>query len=138
MNNRINSSFSFQSSWFNSSYNSNRLVQNNENGKEFIKFFPPNRSDDLCLLFCLNPSSMTTHLLLILSPYVSFSLSLSLSLSPLSLSLIMRCRALHSGSFALLEPDHTHTHTHTHPPTHYIPLCTIFTFTFTLSYISSL
>ena len=27
-------------------------------GKELSKFFPPNSSDDLCLFFCLYPSSM--------------------------------------------------------------------------------
>ena len=27
-------------------------------GKELNKFFPPNNSDDLCLIFCKNPSSM--------------------------------------------------------------------------------
>ena len=32
--------------------------QNSWRGKEFNKFFPPNRSDDLCLSFCLYPSSM--------------------------------------------------------------------------------
>ena len=60
----MNSFFSFKSSWCNdASYNSNRPVQNTyrQRGKKFIKFFPPNRSekaDDLCLFFCLYPSSM--------------------------------------------------------------------------------
>ena len=31
-------------------------------GKELNKFFPPNRSDNLCLFFCIYPSSMFPHL----------------------------------------------------------------------------
>ena len=34
------------------------LVENSKCGKEFNKFRPPNSSDDLCLLFCLYPSSL--------------------------------------------------------------------------------
>ena len=34
------------------------LVQNSLRGKELNKFCPPNSNDDLCLLFCINPSSM--------------------------------------------------------------------------------
>ena len=34
------------------------LVGNSSCGKELNKFCPPNSSDDLCLLFCLYPSSM--------------------------------------------------------------------------------
>ena len=34
------------------------LVQNSQRGDELNTFCPPNSSDDLCLLFCLNPSSM--------------------------------------------------------------------------------
>ena len=41
LKNRMNSSFSFISSWCNSSYNSNRPVQNSLRGKELNKFFPP-------------------------------------------------------------------------------------------------
>ena len=33
------------------------LVQNSQCGKELNKFCPPNNSNDLCLLFCKNPSS---------------------------------------------------------------------------------
>ena len=38
------------------------LVQNSYRGKKFNKFFPPNSSDDLCLLFCINSSSMVRPL----------------------------------------------------------------------------
>ena len=41
-----------------SSYISNRPVQNSQRGKEFNKFCSPNRSNDLCRFFCLYPSSM--------------------------------------------------------------------------------
>ena len=34
------------------------LVQNSYRGKEWNQFCPPSSSDDLCLLFCLYPSSM--------------------------------------------------------------------------------
>ena len=34
------------------------LVQNRQRGKEMNKFCPPNSSDDLCLLLCINPSSL--------------------------------------------------------------------------------
>ena len=33
--------------------------QNSQRGKEFNTILPPNRSDDLCLLLCLYPSSMS-------------------------------------------------------------------------------
>ena len=33
------------------------LVQNGQRSKEFNNFCPPNSSDDLCLFFCLYPSS---------------------------------------------------------------------------------
>ena len=45
----MNSSFSFKSSWCNSSYNSNCPMQNSWRGRELNKFFPTNRSDDLHL-----------------------------------------------------------------------------------------
>ena len=38
-------------------YNSNRPVQKSYRGKELDRFFTPNRRDDLCLCFCLYPSS---------------------------------------------------------------------------------
>ena len=61
LKNEMNSSFSFKSSWCNSSHNSNR--ENSQRGKELNKFFPQKRSDNLCLCFCLYPSSMKlTHL----------------------------------------------------------------------------
>ena len=56
--NRMNSSFYFKSSWCNSSYNSNRLVQNSQRGQELNQFCPPNRSDDICLFFGIYPSFM--------------------------------------------------------------------------------
>ena len=34
------------------------LVKNSQRGKELNTFCPPNRSNDLCLCFCLYPSSM--------------------------------------------------------------------------------
>ena len=34
------------------------LVENREHGKELHQFRPPSSRDDLCLLFCLYPSSM--------------------------------------------------------------------------------
>ena len=34
------------------------MVQNSLRGKKLNKFCPPNRSNDLCLCFCLYPSSM--------------------------------------------------------------------------------
>ena len=46
LKNRMNSSFSFKSSW----------CIHPRQGKELNKFFPTNRSDDLCLFFCLYPS----------------------------------------------------------------------------------
>ena len=58
LKNSINSSFSVKPSWCNSSYNSNRPVQNSYRGKEFNKLFPPKKSNDLCLIFCHYPSSM--------------------------------------------------------------------------------
>ena len=39
------------------------LVQNNQQGKELNSFCPPNSSDNLCLFFCLNPSSTVYTLL---------------------------------------------------------------------------
>ena len=36
------------------------LVQNSKRGKEFNQLCPPS-SDDLCLLFCINTSSMLQH-----------------------------------------------------------------------------
>ena len=41
LRNRMNSSFSFKSSWCNSPYNSNRPVRNSQRGKELKKFCPP-------------------------------------------------------------------------------------------------
>ena len=59
LKNRMNSSFSLNLSWCNSSYNSNRLVQNIFSCKEFkISPPPPQRSNDIFLFFCLYPSSM--------------------------------------------------------------------------------
>ena len=56
-----------KSSWCNSSYNSNRPVQNSQRGKELNTFFPPNRSNNLCLFLCLYPSSLlVTYLVHIL------------------------------------------------------------------------
>ena len=41
----------------------NPILQNRSAvGKELNKFFPPNRSDNLCLFFCIYPSSMFPHL----------------------------------------------------------------------------
>ena len=37
------------------------LVQNSQRVKELNKFCPPNSSDDLCLFFCINPSSSTAN-----------------------------------------------------------------------------
>ena len=54
----LNSSFSFKSSWSNSPVRQTVPVQKSWRGKEFNKFCAPNRSDDLCLIFCLYPSSM--------------------------------------------------------------------------------
>ena len=34
------------------------VLRNIARSKEFNKFFPPNSSDDLCLFFCICPSSM--------------------------------------------------------------------------------
>ena len=53
LKNKMNSSFSFKSSWCNSSYSSNSSEQNSKCGKGLNKFCPPNRCDDLCLFFCL-------------------------------------------------------------------------------------
>ena len=50
---RMNSSFSFKSFWCNSSYNSYHPGQNSYRGKELNRSF-----DDICLFFCLYPSSM--------------------------------------------------------------------------------
>ena len=36
------------------------LVQNSQRGKELKQLCPPNSSDDLCLLFCINRSSLCT------------------------------------------------------------------------------
>ena len=55
----MNLSFYCISSWCNSSYYSNCPVESNQHGKKFNKFCPSNRIDDLCLFFCLYPSSMT-------------------------------------------------------------------------------
>ena len=60
LKNRMYLSFSFRSSWCNSSYSSNRPLQQNQHGKELNKFCPPKRSDDICLFFCLYPSSMVS------------------------------------------------------------------------------
>ena len=60
---------SFKSSWCNSSFSSNHpgaihpflqivLEQNSQRGMELNKFCPPNSGDDLCLSFCMHPSSM--------------------------------------------------------------------------------
>ena len=38
------------------------LALNLQCGKALNQFCPPNNSDDLCLLFCINPSSMVTLL----------------------------------------------------------------------------
>ena len=35
------------------------LVENSKRGKELNKFYPLNSSDDLCLVFCINPSFMS-------------------------------------------------------------------------------
>ena len=35
------------------------VVQNSPRGKELNPFYPPNSSDDLCILFCRYPSSLT-------------------------------------------------------------------------------
>ena len=53
------SSISFRSSWCNSSYYSNRPSEKQQ-ARQWIenKFCPPNSSDDLCLFFCIWPSSM--------------------------------------------------------------------------------
>ena len=59
---RMNSSFSFKSSCCYSSYYSNRPLQNSQRGKELNNFCLPNKSNDLCLFFCLYPSSMTAAL----------------------------------------------------------------------------
>ena len=55
LKNMTNSSFSFKSSWCNSSCysKSSSAKQLQQHGKERNKFFPPKRSDDLCLFFCL-------------------------------------------------------------------------------------
>ena len=52
-------------------------MQNSSRGNEFNKFSPPNSSDDLCLLFCKNPSSMPHWLLFsrLISKPVSILLS---------------------------------------------------------------
>ena len=39
----------------------NRPRQNSQHGKELNKFFPTNKSDDLCLFFCLYPSLCTLY-----------------------------------------------------------------------------
>ena len=42
-----------------SSYSSNRpIVQNSQRGKELEEILSPNSSDDICLVFCIYPSSM--------------------------------------------------------------------------------
>ena len=59
INKRMNSSFSFKSSWYISSYSSNRpTAKQLYRGKELDKFCPANSSDDLCLLFCIYPASI--------------------------------------------------------------------------------
>ena len=37
------------------------LLQNSQRGKKFNNLCPPNNSDDLCLLFYINPSSMSPY-----------------------------------------------------------------------------
>ena len=56
LKNGMNSSFSFKSSRCNSSYSSNRPVQNSQRDKELNKFCLLNTNDDLCLF--IYPSSM--------------------------------------------------------------------------------
>ena len=59
LENKMNPSVSFQSSWCNSSYSQNcPSAQQLQCGKELNKFCPPNTSYNLCLFFCLYPSSM--------------------------------------------------------------------------------
>ena len=58
LKNWLNSSFYFKSSQCYSSFSLNRPVQNNQRGQKLNKFFPPNRSDDLCRFFFLYLSSM--------------------------------------------------------------------------------
>ena len=58
LKNRMNSSFSFKSSWCNSSYNSNRLVQNSKRGKELIKFI---HQAEATLLFLLSLYFFYSH-----------------------------------------------------------------------------
>ena len=60
LKNRMNSSFYFKSSWCNSSYYSvsSQAKRLAHQGIEYI--FPPNRSNDRCLFFCINPSSMVS------------------------------------------------------------------------------
>ena len=60
LKNWMHSSFYFKSSWYNSSdYYKSSQAKQLQRGKELNnKFFPPNRSDDLCLFFYLYQSSM--------------------------------------------------------------------------------
>ena len=58
--NRLNSTFSFKSSWCNSPYYSNRPIGKTASAARNLinSSLLPNRIDDLCLNFCLYPSSM--------------------------------------------------------------------------------
>ena len=58
LKNMMNSSFSFKSSWCNSSHSAKSPSAKDLRGKEFNKFCPLNTGDDIFLFFCLHPSSM--------------------------------------------------------------------------------
>ena len=60
------------------------LVQNSKRGKELNTFGPPNRSDDLFLVFCVNPSSMTTlySVLVLVHTYCTVFLEINQLLIP--------------------------------------------------------
>ena len=48
------------------------LVQNIKRGEKLNKFCPTNRSDDLCLFFCIYPSSMLSFSIIIGTNYNNF------------------------------------------------------------------
>ena len=60
------------------------FFQINKRGKEFNKFCPLNRHDDLCLCFCLHPSSMMQCVYCTLVSLLLFPLPASPSAPPAS------------------------------------------------------
>ena len=81
----------FISSWCNTSYSTNRPVQNSQRGIELNRFCPPSSSDDLCFLFCLHPSSLLARY----SRCACWCISLRAPVSSNSTCLTLICGRVH-------------------------------------------